>query len=188
MKQHKSKQLFNDCRALLAFGLFSLLFSCRPDHSTAFDPLSIEFSKDTIYLDTVFNAMGSSTRSFTIRNKSDQNILLDKVKLGMGNDSPFRFNINGIHGVELNDIILPASDSLWVFIELTSPPGALEMLWTDSLIITNKGLSNDVKLISLAYDAHFHFPNKIYTIKRNPPLANIEIPYSIVPPQFNLVQ
>jgi hypothetical protein len=180
MKQHRSKQLFSDCRALLTFGLFALLFSCQPDHSTAFDPLSIEFSKDTIYLDTVFNAMGSSTRSFTIRNKSDQNILLDKIKLGMGDDSPFRFNINGIHGVELNDIILPASDSLWVFIELTSPPGALEMLWTDSLIFTNKGLSNDVKLISLAYDAHFHFPNKIYTIKRNPPLTNIEIPYSIV--------
>ena len=128
MKQHKSKQLFSDCRALLTFGLFALLFSCRPDHSAAFDPIDIEFSKDTIYLDTVFNAMGSSTRSFTIRNKSDQNILIDKIKLGMGDDSPFRFNINGIHGVELNDIFLRFFSVSFIIFSASSLVGSLSTL------------------------------------------------------------
>ena len=55
------------------------------------------------------------------------------------------------------------------------------MIWTDSIVVSNKGYVNDVKLISLALDAHFYFPNKAITIKQNPPYSDIIIPYSILP-------
>ena len=121
--------------------------------------MNITFSHDTIYLDTVFSSVGSSTRSFTIRNTSNQNILIDKIALGRRGDSPFRINVNGISGEEINNVVLPAFDSLWVFVELTAPTGGLEMIWTDSVTVINKGHTNYVQLISLAYDAHFYFQN-----------------------------
>ena len=158
-----------------------LAYSCQPDYKTASEPMNITFSHDTIYLDTVFSSVGSSTRSFTIRNTSNQNILIDKIALGRRGDSPFRINVNGISGEEINNVVLPAFDSLWVFVELTAPTGGLEMIWTDSVTVINKGHTNYVQLISLAYDAHFYFPNKIITIKQNLPYSDIIIPYSILP-------
>jgi hypothetical protein len=164
---------------LIATGL--LAYSCQPDYDTASDPMNITFSQDTIYLDTVFSTVGSSTRSFTIRNTSNENILIDKIVLGKGRESPFRINVNGLTGQDINNIILPAFDSLWVFVELTAPASGTEMIWTDSIVVSNKGYVNDVKLISLALDAHFYFPNKAITIKQSPPYSDIIIPYSILP-------
>ena len=174
------KQLYILRPILISF-LATLVYSCQPENRSASIGINIEFSKDTLYLDTVFSSIGSSTRSFTIKNTSGQNILLDRINLGKGQESPFRFNVNGISGPDVKNLLLPAYDSIWVFVELTAPLGSLEMLWTDSIIFSNKGLSQDIKLVSLALDAHFYFPNKTLVIPKDPPHSDIIIPYSILP-------
>ena len=117
--------------------------------------MNITFSQDTIYLDTVFSTVGSSTRSFTIRNTSNENILIDKIVLGKGGESPFRINVNGLSGEDINNIILPAFDSIWVFVELTAPAGGSEMIWTDSIVVSNKGYVNDVNVLRLHDDIKY---------------------------------
>ena len=53
--------------------LIASLTSCRNDFN--FEPSSggLEFSKDTVYLDTVFTNIGSSTYTLKVYNKSDKN-------------------------------------------------------------------------------------------------------------------
>ena len=54
--------------------LFVTLFSCRNDFD--FEPSvgNLSFSKDTVYLDTVFTNIGSSTYTLKVYNKSNKNI------------------------------------------------------------------------------------------------------------------
>ncbi|HAB31645.1 MAG TPA: hypothetical protein DCE13_03785, partial [Cryomorphaceae bacterium] len=119
-------------------GLTLLLPSCKPNNLVTDHGVSLAFSADTVYLDTVFSTLGSSTRTVRIINPTQENILLDRIALGKGDQSPFRFNIDGVPGPEVTDVFLPAGDSLWIFVEITAPSGGVEMLHVDSLVIQNK--------------------------------------------------
>ncbi|MEJ6499700.1 MAG: hypothetical protein QNL67_05470 [Cryomorphaceae bacterium] len=163
-------------------GLTLLLPSCKPNNLVTDHGVSLAFSADTVYLDTVFSTLGSSTRTVRIINPTQENILLDRIALGKGDQSPFRFNIDGVPGPEVTDVFLPAGDSLWIFVEITAPSGGVEMLHVDSLVIQNKEVVQSIDLVSLAWDAHFHYPTKVLVIPQPPPYTDIQIPYSVLPP------
>ena len=156
---------------------------CRPSDVVAKNGIALDFSADTVYLDTVFSSIGSSTRTVRLINPSNEAILIDRVALGRGAESPFRFNIDGLEGPEVRDLILPAGDSLWIFVEVTAPSGLVEMLYTDSIVVHNKNIIQSIDLVSLAWDAHFHYPTNVLIIPQAPPFADIRIPYSILPEQ-----
>ncbi len=160
-----------------------MLSGCKPNERVANRGVDLRFSADTVYLDTVFSTIGSSTRSVRIINPSDEAILIDHVSLGRGEQSPFRFNIDGREGPEVHDLILPAGDSIWVFVEVTAPAGGAEMLHTDSLVMVNKGRVQSIDLVSLAWDAHFHFPTHTLILPQPAPYADLRLPYSILPQQ-----
>ena len=77
--------------------MFFFLNSC--DNSIDFEvndkPLS--FSKDTVYLDTVFTNIGSSTYNLKVYNNSSKNILIPEIKLSKGENSFYRLNVDGIY-------------------------------------------------------------------------------------------
>ncbi|MGB0477261.1 MAG: hypothetical protein ACPGHV_03395, partial [Flavobacteriaceae bacterium] len=73
-----------------------LIKSC--DYDLSFSPAQtqdIGFSIDTVYLDTVFTSIGSSTYNLRIYNQSDRNVEIGSIRLGQGSQSQFRINVDG---------------------------------------------------------------------------------------------
>ena len=85
---------------LLLLSLISLISfsSCRDDFESELSFGELEFSQDTVYLDTVFTNIGSSTYSFKVYNRSDRDIIIPNVELNAGESSNFRLNVDGIAG------------------------------------------------------------------------------------------
>ncbi len=105
MKHHKWAKII--C-LLIAIGLTK---AC--DYELTFSPAQtqyIGFSSDTVYLDTVFTSIGSSTYNLRIYNQADHNIKIGSIRLGQGSDSQFRLNVDGMHGQDFNDIEILAND------------------------------------------------------------------------------
>ncbi len=167
--------------SLLVLGLWLALASCRKENNFNTVNASLRFDNDTIFLDTVFTSIGSSTRILKVFNPTDENIYINRVYLGRGQSSYFRMNVNGTSGKNLTDVELPANDSIYVFIEVTADVlGANSLLYTDSIIFETGNVRQDVDLVTLAKDAYFHYPTDVLQVD----LGNsvIEIPYSILPP------
>ncbi len=166
----------------LALILVFALAACRPEYRFAPEPVGLVRSQDTVFLDTVFATVGSSTRSIRLVNPSSYDVNLSRISLGRGSESPFRFNANGQPGPELENVVVAAGDSIWIFVETTAPRGDGEMLWEDSLRIEQGSFSQNVYLVALAWDAHFHYPNRVLTIRQEPPFADLLIPYVVLGP------
>ncbi|MDB2385696.1 hypothetical protein N9V96_04415 [Polaribacter sp.] len=133
--------------------------SCRKDFSTIPSFGDLEFSQDTVFLDTVFTNIGSSTYSFKVYNKSDDDITIPNITLENGSSSNYRLNVDGIAGSTFDDIDILANDSIFVFVETTSNTNGLnELLYTDKVLFDNGNNQQDVDLVTLVKDATFIFP------------------------------
>lgn len=138
-----------------------LASSCRKDFSTNPSNGQLEFSKDTVYLDTVFTNTGSSTYRLKVYNRSDNAITIPTIQLGRGDDSDYRLNVDGIPGKYFENIDILGQDSLFVFIETTIDYNlATDPLYVDELLFDEGINQQDVKLITLVQDAHFLYPNR----------------------------
>lgn len=135
--------------------------SCRKDFSTIANFGSLEFSKDTIYLDTVFTNIGSATYNLKVYNRGNRSIIIPKIALENGTSSNYRLNVDGIAGKEFNDIDILAKDSIFVFIETTiNANNITNPLYTDRILFDNGSNQQDVNLITLVQDANFIYPGK----------------------------
>ena len=79
-------------------GFFTLIFwsSCRQDFEFKPTTGTLSFSKDTVYLDTVFSNIGSSTYTLKVYNNSDDDILIPSLKLSKVQTSNYRMNVDGM--------------------------------------------------------------------------------------------
>src|SRR5690606_4867118 len=93
--------------------------SCRKDFDFSASTGSLQFSKDTVYLDTVFTNIGSSTYNLKVYNKSNEDISIPTLRLGLGENSNYRLNVDGIAGKEFENVEILAKDSMYIFIETT---------------------------------------------------------------------
>lgn len=139
--------------------------SCRNDFETVPSTGNLEFSQDTIYLDTVFTNIGSSTRTLKVYNRSNEDINIPSIKLGLGEGSNYRLNVDGIPGKSFENINVFAKDSIFIFIETTidinnfpNPDNAF--LYTDKILFDTGGNQQDVDLVTLVQDAVFLFPEQ----------------------------
>lgn len=158
-----------------------LTFGCRKSNNFSHSAKNLSFSADTVFLDTVFSTIGSSTRTLKVYNPSDEDIYISNIQLGRGNSSFYRMNVNGISTKNIQNVELLAKDSIYIFIEVTADvQGSLSLLYTDSIVFNTGGVIQDVDLVTLAKDAYFHYADKSLTIKQSPPFSDIIIPYSIL--------
>ena len=135
--------------------------SCRKDFSTIPNFGSLEFSKDTIFLDTVFTNIGSATYNLKVYNRGSKSITIPKIALENGTSSNYRLNVDGIPGKEFNDIDILAKDSIFVFIETTiNASNVPNLLYTDRILFDNGSNQQDVDLVTLVQDANFIYPGK----------------------------
>ncbi len=121
----------------------------------------LEFSRDTVFLDTVFSNISSSTRSFKVYNRSKNNIVIPSIRLERGEPSFYRLSVDGIPGKSFENIILLARDSLYVFVEATIDHSQVsDPLYTDAVLFDEGSGQQEVKLITLVQDAHFLYPER----------------------------
>lgn len=154
-------------RFLYAFALLSFfaLVGCREDFASVPSTGELEFSKDTIFLDTVFSNISSSTYQFKVYNRSNQNIRIPKIALGEGESSLYRLNVDGIPGRTFEDIEILARDSMFVFIEVTADFNALsqqgtQFIYEDAIHFDTDANKQKVQLITMVQDAVFLFPER----------------------------
>ena len=158
------------------------LSSCRNTIDFQGSNVELNFSQDTIYLDTVFTGLGSSTRILKVYNPSTENITVDRIHLARGANSYYRMNVDGISGKSVENVEILAGDSAYVFIEISpDAQGSAEMIYSDSIWFENGAVKQHVDLITAVWDAYYHFPDRVLTITQPEPYPNIKIPYSILP-------
>lgn len=146
---------------LFLIGIIFLLSSaCRSDFFPANDFSELDFSKDTVFLDTVFSTISSSTYGLKVYNRTKSDINIPQIYLGR-NESFYRISVDGRVGNQFQNIPIRAKDSIYVFIEATIDYEAVDdPLYIDSLVFSNGASSQHVQLITLVKDAHFLFQSE----------------------------
>ena len=135
--------------------------SCRKDFSTIPNFGTLEFSKDTVFLDTVFTNIGSATYNLKVYNRGNNAITIPRIALENGTSSNYRLNVDGIPGKEFNNIDILAEDSIFVFVETTIDASSISNpLYTDRILFDTGTNQQDVDLVTLVQDANFIFPGK----------------------------
>ena len=156
----------------LCFGILIFWSSCRNDFEFSPSTGNLEFARDTVYLDTVFSNIGSSTYNLKVYNRSDDDIVIPTIQLEKGVNSFYRMNVDGGTGLEgaqegkfFEDVELLANDSLFIFIETTIDIETLsnsdtQFLYTDKILFDAGSDQQDVDLVTLVKDAVFIYPNR----------------------------
>ena len=155
---------------ILSLSVLVFWSSCRNDFEFSPSTGQLEFSKDTVYLDTVFTNIGSSTYNLKVYNKSNKDILVPSIRLASGETSEYRLNVDGMPGKSFENVEILAKDSMYVFIEttidysnFTNPNG--NYLYTDKIEFDSGANLQTVDLVTLVQDAVFIYPDRDNTTK-----------------------
>ncbi|HLA55797.1 MAG TPA: hypothetical protein VK623_06835 [Flavobacterium sp.] len=151
---------------ILFIGVLISMSSCRKDFDFESSTGGLRFSRDTVYLDTVFTNIGSSTYTLKVYNRSDKDINIPSVKLGKGLDSKYRMTVDGMQGnggKNFENVELLANDSLYIFIETTAniaDANPTDFLYTDQIQFDSGTKLQTVELVTLIQDAVFLYPQR----------------------------
>lgn len=142
--------------------IFMVLVACEDDDSFSVSTgLRLEFSADTLAMDTVFSRTPSSTYSFWVHNRHDDGVRISTVKLRRGNQSGFRVNVDGVYldnsnGSQTSDVEIRKNDSILVFVELTATETRKvepQLVEDDLQFFLESGAEQKVCLQAWAWDA-----------------------------------
>jgi hypothetical protein len=154
-------------RLFFLIGILVTVCACRSDFETVASKGDLVFSNDTIYLDTVFSTISSSTYQLKVYNKSNEDVHIPSIKLGKGLNSKFRMTVDGMSGNQgkvFKDVTLLAKDSLYIFIETTvnaTDANPTDFLYTDQIEFDSGANLQKVELVTLVKDAVFLFPQRL---------------------------
>ncbi len=140
------------------FLFITLAFSsCRKNVITTDMNDKLSFSADTLKFDTVFTARGSATREFKVYNPHNNPIIISKIGLGGGGNSPYRLNVDGVAASSHTDVRIEANDSIYVFTEVTIDPniGNIPFIVKDSVLFETNGNPQQVNLEAFGQDANY---------------------------------
>lgn len=147
--------------------VIALVFaSCRSDFEFAASKGNLRFSRDTVYLDTVFRNIGSSTYNLKVYNRSDTDISIPSIAFRKGAASHYRMTVDGMTGENnraFTNVELLAKDSLFIFIEVTADVADAnpdDFLYTDQIVFDSGAREQTVELVTLIQDAYFIYPGR----------------------------
>lgn len=135
--------------------------SCKEDldfSTSSADRLA--FSADTLRFDTVFTAMGSSTRQIRIYNRNSKALKIESIEIADGKKFSVvvdGFRLNKISGNQyglVNDVEIGAHDSLFVFVEVKIDPQDKNnpIFVNDSLIFNVNGNRQRIRFEAYGQD------------------------------------
>jgi hypothetical protein len=136
--------------------VFALTISCEDEKYLSSPDAQLRFSADTIMFDTVFSTIGSTTRLLKIFNPYHEKVMISQIRVGSGDLSSFRLNINGFVGNEAYEVEIPPNDSIFIFVEVTVDPSGqnLPMVVKDSIEFTINFNRQIVQLLAWGQDFH----------------------------------
>ena len=137
----------------------------------------LQFSQSTIFFDTVFTTIGSTTRHFTVHNTYNQPLTISHVRLAGGAASPFKINVDGVPTVSSGEVQIAAKDSMYVFVKVTINPNNIlsPVFVSDSILFDFNGKTQKVILQAVGQDVYLHKPTS-YILMAD----GSSVPYSIV--------
>ncbi|HEY0355524.1 MAG TPA: choice-of-anchor Q domain-containing protein [Flavisolibacter sp.] len=165
-------------RNLLIIALALVCFACKKESFTNSASALLRTTADTLHFDTVFTSTGSITQLVKIINDNNKGIHVSSVRLAGGNNSPFRINVDGVAGPEVNDIDISGNDSIYVFVTVSIQPNSanLPFIVRDSIEINYNGNTKYVQLDAYGRNAHFMRDHKITGSE----IWNNDLPYVIL--------
>jgi hypothetical protein len=151
---------------LILVGFAVSLTSCRNDFEFESRTGGLEFSKDTVYLDTVFTNIGSSTYTLKVYNRSDKNISIPSLGLKKGTASKYRLMVDGMAGQVFENVEILAKDSMYIFVSVTAEVADANptyFLYTYKILFGDETNPNHqkVELVTLIQDAYFIYPGRV---------------------------
>jgi len=131
-------------------------YTCEKQDLLTDPSATLAFSVDTVYFDTIFTTIGSTTKNVRVYNKYDQPVRVSSISLAGGDNSVFRLNIDGYQQNSVNDIEIPPDDSIYIFVEVTLDPNNSNDLLVihDSIVFNTNGNIQDVDLVAWGQDVH----------------------------------
>lgn len=151
-------------RFLIFLSVALMIFvSCKKENDVSTDPNhKLEFSTDTVLFDTVFTSLGSSTHQLKLYNKYESDLVISEIRLMGGEQSRFRMNFDGEAGTEFRDKVIPATDSLFTFLNVTIDPtdASSPFIVEDSILFVTNGNTQMVKLVAYGQNAHYIIGNQ----------------------------
>lgn len=152
----------------LLFGLVVILSvfftSCRKENTYLEDGGIVTFSTDTIFFDTVFTALKSSTRIVKVYNSENTAIRVN-VQLKELDNSSFRINVDGKLGVKADEIKILANDSATIFINalIDSTSEDTAFVIEDALQVKVNQNNFEIPIIAFAQNAHYIYDSVLST-------------------------
>jgi hypothetical protein len=137
--------------------------SCKKDKLLTDGSAKLSFSTDTLTFDTVFTTLGSTTEFIRVYNNNNGKVNIDEIRLGGGDNSPFKLNIDGLPGNVANDTEINGKDSMYIFVAVTVDPTNQNnpIFFIDSIMFQTNGNLQKIYLIAWGQDAHFFISEEI---------------------------
>jgi len=145
--------------AITSFGFSSCV---TEEDYTDSSNINLKFSNDTIRFDTVFTTLGSVTKQIRVYNNENKPLKIDRIRLGAGANSFYRLNVDGNTSLVVNDVIINAKDSMFIFVRVTINPNnqSNPLLVSDSIIFSFNGKEQYIQLEAYGQDAYYHVADK----------------------------
>ncbi len=130
--------------------------------ATTSSSAKLTFSTNLVFFDTVFVTQGSSVRIFTVHNNNSEAVVVSSIRVAGTSASFFNINVDGTPGPVVNNVKIPAKDSIYIFATVTVNPNNQNnpLVIQDSLVFTTNGNIQSVKLQAFGLNAYFFVPNK----------------------------
>ena len=150
---------------LILIAFLAAVFSCERYEVYKGEDAWLGFSTDTVFFDTIFTTIGSTTKNFRIYNHNEQSLEISSIELAGGESSVFRLNVDGYAGSLVRNIEIPPRDSLYIFVEVTLDPNNQDSLLAihDSILFNTNGNLQDVNLVAWGQDVHMFNSDTIGT-------------------------
>lgn len=136
-----------------------LLSNCRKELSAG----KLGFSTDTLTFDTVFTSIGSTTQYFKVYNSGRTSITISKIQLLHLEGNQFTINVDAVNGSTFTNVVVPARDSIYVFVQVTVNPNstATPFVIMDEVQFNYNSNVQKVVLQAWGQNAHFHYNEEL---------------------------
>jgi hypothetical protein len=142
--------------------------SCRKNDVFTKEAVSLNFSTDTVFFDTIFSKLGSnpnSPRSVTLQvrvTNPSKNAVKSNISLAGNFYGIFKLNVDGRAGTNFTDVEIRGNDSIYIFVQAyIDPVGSnTPFIVADQILFETNGNKQDVDLVAWTQDA-IYFQNEV---------------------------
>lgn len=147
---------FRNLIVLSIIGALIAFSACRDDFDFDIANDSLEFSQDTLNLDTIFNHTNSQTYKLTIHNNQNKDVQIPRIYLLKGESSLFKINVDGMPGYEFQNVAIRKKDSIHIFVEIAVGDAPSNPHFEDEIIFDIPSGNQHITLLSYIEKAKFY--------------------------------